>query len=141
MLPYTLDGQFAAQLSKSRKAALTLFAKIKSDERFIVAFPPELDIIVWTPRASSVSVASQLAKNIFAQAAEKNLHLAIANLPIEFFNDICPEMERDQEYLTCLRSCLLKPEHLDWIDDIWQILQQATDLCLEAYNTKAFELL
>ncbi|MGI8504660.1 MAG: hypothetical protein ACR2LR_26545 [Hassallia sp.] len=33
----------------------------------------------------------------------------------------------DQDYLTCLRSCLMKPEHLDWVDDIWQLLQQATD--------------
>lgn len=127
LLPYTWDGQFATELSKSRKAALTLFEKIQDDDRFLIPFPPELDIVVWTPRATSASAASEIAKKIFTAAAQKNLHLAIANLPVEFFINIGAEMKVDQDYLTCLRSCLMKPEHFDWVDDIWQLLQQATD--------------
>jgi tyrosine decarboxylase/aspartate 1-decarboxylase len=127
LLPYTKEGQFATELSKSRKAALTLFEKIQGDSRFVIAFPPELDIVVWTPRATSASAASEIAKKIFASCAQKNLHLAIANLPVEFFINSGAEMKLDQDYVTCLRSCLMKPEHLDWVDDIWQLLQQATD--------------
>ncbi|GAX42288.1 pyridoxal-dependent decarboxylase family protein [Tolypothrix sp. NIES-4075] len=127
LLPYTKEGQFATELSKSRKAALTLFEKIQGDDRFLIAFPPELDIVVWTPRATSASAASEIAKKIFASSAQKNLHLAIANLPVEFFINIGAEMKLDQDYLTCLRSCLMKPEHFDWVDDIWQLLQHATD--------------
>ena len=33
--------------------------------------------------------------------------------------DIDPEVS-----VTCLRSCLMKPEHLDWLDRIWQILAE-----------------
>jgi hypothetical protein len=29
----------------------------------------------------------------------------------------------DQDQVSCLRSCLMKPEHLDWIDSIWQRLE------------------
>ncbi|MBW4643217.1 MAG: aminotransferase class I/II-fold pyridoxal phosphate-dependent enzyme [Goleter apudmare HA4340-LM2] len=125
LLPYTLEGQFATELSKSRTAALALWQKIQADGRFIVPFIPELDILVWTPRAKSASIASQLAKDIFTQAAKNNLHLAIAHLPIEFFINIYPEMQRDQDQITCLRSCLMKPEHLDWIDEIWQLLENS----------------
>ncbi|NJM71796.1 MAG: hypothetical protein HC862_17250 [Scytonema sp. RU_4_4] len=88
------------------------------------------EIVVWTPRATSASAASQLAKEIFAEAAKENLHLAIAHLPIDFFANTCSEMERDQEHVTCLRSCLMKPEHLDWLDDIWQVLERVTDKVL-----------
>jgi hypothetical protein len=27
--------------------------------------------------------------------------------------------------VTCLRSVLMKPEHLDWVDGIWERLQAA----------------
>ncbi|MEA5552706.1 aminotransferase class I/II-fold pyridoxal phosphate-dependent enzyme [Anabaena cylindrica UHCC 0172] len=130
LLPYTRDGEFATELSKSRTAALALWQKIQADGRFVVPFAPELDILVWTPRAKSASVASQLAKDIFTEAAKKNLHLAIAHLPIEYFIDAHPEIEPDQDHLTCLRSCLIKPEHLDWVEDIWQILQQVNNQIL-----------
>lgn len=125
LLPYTRAGQFATELSKSRTAALALWQKIQADDRFIVPFPPELDILVWTPRARSASVASQLAKDIFTQAAKNNLHLAIAHLPVKFFIDAYPEMKHDQDHLTCLRSCLMKPEHLDWVDEIWRLLKRS----------------
>jgi tyrosine decarboxylase / aspartate 1-decarboxylase len=130
LLPYTRAGQFATELSYSRTAALTLAQKIQADGRFIVPFSPELDILVWTPRAKSASAASQLAKEIFTAAAQQNLHLAIAHLNIEFFMDDYPEMEPDQNQVTCLRSCLIKPEHLEWVEDIWQVLAQVTDQIL-----------
>jgi hypothetical protein len=33
--------------------------------------------------------------------------------------------------VTCLRSCLMKPEHLAWIDRIWKALDSATDTALK----------
>jgi hypothetical protein len=38
-----------------------------------------------------------------------------------------PNVSRDRETLTCLRSVLMKPEHLDWIEPIWQILTTVAD--------------
>ncbi|MGM3307002.1 hypothetical protein ACSQ6I_13700 [Anabaena sp. WFMT] len=61
---------------------------------------------------------------------ELGCQVAIAHLPIKFFIDAHPEIEPDQDYLTCLRSCLIKPEHLDWVEDIWQILQQVNNQIL-----------
>jgi hypothetical protein len=36
-------------------------------------------------------------------------------------------MERDRDTIACLRSVLMKPDHREWVDDIWTILDQATD--------------
>ncbi|QLE55201.1 aminotransferase class I/II-fold pyridoxal phosphate-dependent enzyme [Nostoc sp. TCL26-01] len=130
LLPYTREGEFATEISHCRTAAVALAQKIQADGRFVIPFSPELDILVWTPRAKSASIASQLAKDIFTAAAQKNLHLAIAHLNVELFTDVHPEMEPDQDKVTCLRSCLMKPEHLEWVEDIWQLLEQVTDQVL-----------
>jgi len=126
LLPLIPDGEFAGYLSKSRKAALTLFEKLQNDPRFIVAFPPQLDIVVWVVKSQSASESSRLAKEIFNAAAQENLHLALANLPKELFLETEEGINWDQESITCLRSCLMKPEHLDWIDRIWQTLDLVT---------------
>ena len=34
-------------------------------------------------------------------------------------------MERDADTVTCLRSVLMKPEHSEWLDHIWGILDRA----------------
>jgi hypothetical protein len=35
-------------------------------------------------------------------------------------------VQRDRETMTCLRSVLMKPEHLEWIPRIWDELSAAT---------------
>ncbi|MHB9049666.1 MAG: hypothetical protein ACYC35_27425, partial [Pirellulales bacterium] len=76
------------------------------------------------------SEASRISRRIFAEAARRQLHLALAELPVEFFDLAGEGMERDRETITCLRSVLMKPEHLDWIEPIWAILREATDAAL-----------
>jgi glutamate/tyrosine decarboxylase-like PLP-dependent enzyme len=129
LLPLAKGGEFAAGLQAGRLAALELHARLQSDPRFLTAFPPELDIVVWAPRALSVSAASELARQIFRQAERRQLYLALANLPVELF-DLPETMQADQNTLTCLRSVLMKPEHQTWLDAIWDILDQATDAAL-----------
>jgi glutamate/tyrosine decarboxylase-like PLP-dependent enzyme len=129
LLPLVKGGEFAAGLQAGRLAALELHARLQSDPRFLTAFPPELDIVVWAPRALSVSAASELARQIFRQAERRQLYLALANLPVELF-DLPETMQADQNTLTCLRSVLMKPEHQTWLDAIWDILDQATDAAL-----------
>jgi hypothetical protein len=36
-------------------------------------------------------------------------------------------MKRDRESISCLRSVLMKPEHLEWADQIWEKLVAATE--------------
>jgi hypothetical protein len=76
--------------------------------------------------ASRASEASEIARLIFKEAARRNLHLALAELPIDFLNLASNKIEVDRDRVTCLRSVLMTPEHRAWIDEIWSILDQAT---------------
>src|SRR6266478_2115071 len=125
LLPLVKRGEFARGLEHGRKAALALFDKLRADARFVTAFAPELDIVVFVPRAASVSKCSALSRKIFEAAAKRDLHLAVAELPIRFWEEHLGAMKPDRETLTCLRSVLMKPEHFDWVDRIWDILASA----------------
>jgi hypothetical protein len=118
LLPLTRGGEFADGLSASRRAALDLANRLKSDPRFVVPFDPELDIVVWAPRAASASAASAESQRIFDEAARRDLHLALIQLPVAFFAEAWPELEKDRDYVLSLRSVLMKPEHEQWTDEI-----------------------
>lgn len=124
MFPLVRGGKFVQGLQNARKAALAMFEKIQTDARFLTAFPPELDIIIWAPRGDRASTISQLSKELFQAAASENLHLAVANFPKAIFEDFW-DIDWDQAQVSCLRSCLMKAEHLDWIENIWQALDRA----------------
>jgi glutamate/tyrosine decarboxylase-like PLP-dependent enzyme len=126
LLPLVKGGTFAKGLEKSRKAALALYEKLRIDPRFLVPFAPELDIVVWMAKAPAVSASSETARSIFDRAAAADLHLALAELPVDFFDISDAGIERDRETVTCLRSVLMKPEHLDWVGTIWELLDRAT---------------
>src|SRR6266480_5065357 len=125
LLPLKKGGEFARGLEQGRKATLALFEKLHADARFVTAFAPELDIVVFAPRAASVSETSVLSRKMFEAAAKRGLHLAVAELPIRFWEENLRVMKRDRETMTCLRSVLMKPEHLDWVDKIWEELSGA----------------
>jgi glutamate/tyrosine decarboxylase-like PLP-dependent enzyme len=126
LLPLVRGGEFASGLERGREAALAFFERLKKDERFVTAFAPELDIVIFVPRAKSVSEASGLSRRIFEAAAKRNLHLAVAELPTEFWATNLGTMQRDRQTMTCLRSVLMKPEHLEWIPRIWDELSAAS---------------
>jgi tyrosine decarboxylase / aspartate 1-decarboxylase len=132
LLPLKRGGEFARGLEHGRNAALALDERLRADKRFVAAFAPELDIVVFVPRAASASGASALSRKIFESAAKRDLHLAVAELPIRFWEANLETMKRDRETLTCLRSVLMKPEHLDWLPRIWELLSAATDEVLHS---------
>jgi len=127
LLPMVPGGEFAKNLSKSREAVISLYEKLSNDSRFRTIIEPELDIVVWAPDAQRASQISKLSKEIFKEAASNNLHLAIFNYPAKLLKDLWKEVTMDGDQVTCLRSCLMKPEHLDWIDRIWEIISRVTD--------------
>ena len=124
LLPLVKDGEFASNLSKSRKAALSLYEKISRDSRFKTILKPELDILVWAPKAERASSISKLSKELFEIAASYNLHLATFSYPCRLLEEAWNDIVLDQDHVTCLRSCLMKPEHFDWLDRIWEILNE-----------------
>ncbi len=127
LLPLVKGGEFARGLSASRQAGLALYEKLRTDDRFVVPIRPELDIVVYAVKAPTAGASSRMAQAVFDSAAEKNLHLALATLPRELIAGSWPDLTWDQETVTCLRSCLMKPDHLAYIDQIWDILSSVTD--------------
>ena len=124
LFPLEPGGEFAQGLESGRAAALELYNRLRSDGRFVSGTPPALDILVWAPRAKRVSDASTLSQRVFDEAAQRNLHLALATLPVPLID--VQDMQRDRDTIVCLRSVLMKPEHRAWADRIWAILDAAT---------------
>ena len=135
LLPLKKGGEFARGLESGRRAALALFDKLRADSRFVTAFAPELDISVFAPRRESASETSAMSRKVFEAAAKHDLHLAVAELPIHFWEKDLGGMKRDRDTLTCLRSVLMKPEHLEWIEHIWELLSVATSEVLSGSAT------
>jgi glutamate/tyrosine decarboxylase-like PLP-dependent enzyme len=124
LFPLERGGEFAQGLESSRAAALDLYERLRADGRFVTGTAPELDIIVWAPRATRVSDASVLSQRIFDEAAKRDLHLALVTLPIHLID--VQDMQRDNDTIICLRSVLMKPEHREWAARIWSLLDEAT---------------
>ncbi len=130
LLPPVKGGEFSKMISRGREAAMFLYNKLIADDRFITAFPPELDIIVWAPRAGSASAISARSRKLFETAQTNNLHLALAALPATFFDLSSQRISPDQTTITCLRSVLMKPEHEGWSGKIWQTLDRSMEQTL-----------
>jgi glutamate/tyrosine decarboxylase-like PLP-dependent enzyme len=126
LLPLTRDGEFARGLEACRRAALSLYGKLRDDAAVLTPFEPELDIVVWAPRGESTTEVSRRTREIFERAARNGLHLAVAQLPVEFFSPKYPQLRVDAERMACLRSVLMKPEHEEWVERIWQLLQESS---------------
>jgi glutamate/tyrosine decarboxylase-like PLP-dependent enzyme len=127
LFPMKRGAGFARGLEKCRKAAMNLYNSIKNDSRFFTFLEPELDIVTWAPMASRISEMSRLSVRMFEEAASRDLHLALFSYPTSLIDTIPHKIEVDEKTMTCLRSCLMKPEHLDWADRIWHILSTLRD--------------
>ena len=130
LLPMQRKGEFSRQLETVREAALILFDFLRTDPRFVTALEPELDIIIWGLSASTASDMSRLSNEFFDLSAGQGLHLAKANLPKTLLEDYWPNLIWDQDFVTCLRSCIMKPEVKDWLDDIKNIMIRTADKLL-----------
>jgi tyrosine decarboxylase/aspartate 1-decarboxylase len=129
LLPYTPGGQFARNLESSHTAALKLHQLLSDSPYFLTpSAPPQLDIVFWAVAAATPEASSHLAQSIFDEAAKLDLHLALTKLPADFFPQDTWKSSppiNPQTTVTCLRSVLMKSEHLLWLDQLWQRLEQA----------------
>jgi glutamate/tyrosine decarboxylase-like PLP-dependent enzyme len=124
LLPNIPAGEFAQGLAAGRRAALDLHSRLSADARFqpLAAGSPELDIVVWKIHAGSPEQSSELAQRVFDACASRNLHLALVQLPQQWFRsaDAPRDSHSGLNPVTCLRSVLMKPAHESWLDRIWQ---------------------
>jgi glutamate/tyrosine decarboxylase-like PLP-dependent enzyme len=129
VLPPVRGGAFAAQLSASREAALALARRLAASPDWIVPLAPELDIVVWAPHAARASEISAQSRRIFDEAARRGLHLALITLPTAMLEASvagrASVVQADAPTTICLRSCLMKPEHVEWLDRIVSLLDEA----------------
>jgi len=125
LLPLERGGAFAGGLETGREAALTLYEALGRDARFVPLFPPELDIVVWAVRAASASQASARARLLFETAAKHDLHFALATVPPNMAEPAAPVATWDTDGLLCLRACVMKPEHREWMPEILARLDAA----------------
>lgn len=125
MLPLERGGEFARGLESGREAALALHEALAKDRRFAPLAPPELDIVTWAVRAGSASESSARARRLFAAAASADLHVALAEFPRVMLEPAAPVVEWDAGRILCLRACLMKPEHRDWLPEILTRLRNA----------------
>ncbi|MEQ9467586.1 MAG: aminotransferase class I/II-fold pyridoxal phosphate-dependent enzyme [Ekhidna sp.] len=120
LLPPVQNGEFSKDLSKSRDAALDLYHRLIKSESFYPIVKPETDIVAWAIAGSKTSEMSEQAKGFFVRAEKNKLYLSLYKYPTSKLID--PPFEVDSEYLVCLRSSLMKPEHQNWMDEIWNRL-------------------
>jgi glutamate/tyrosine decarboxylase-like PLP-dependent enzyme len=134
LLPYDRGGEFAGGLESGREAALAMYRKLESDPRFVTPLTsPQLDILFWAPRGTTVEESSARSQAIFDEARRSDLFLALAKLPARFFPESTWQPAKgissgtaEEERVTCLRSVMMKPEHRVWLDEIWKRLDRAT---------------
>jgi glutamate/tyrosine decarboxylase-like PLP-dependent enzyme len=128
LLPLVPGGEFARGLAQGRAAALDLDRRLRADSRFqpLASGVPELDIVVWKLNAPSPLRASELAQKIFQACAARDLHLALVELPLTWFQPEPASSGPEPATVTCLRSVLMKPEHEAWLNRIWDRLTAAT---------------
>ncbi len=120
LLPPVQNGDFSKDLEKSRNATISLYNKLYESEHFYPIVTPETDIVAWTIIGSSTSAMSEKAQAFFNKAEENKLYLSLYKYPTSKFQNV--DFDIDSEYLFCLRSSLMKPEHEDWLDEIWSRL-------------------
>jgi glutamate/tyrosine decarboxylase-like PLP-dependent enzyme len=125
LLPLERGGEFAIGLEKGREAAMRLHAMLDESSHFRNIVMPELDIVVFAPRAEKASAISARTEEIFARAEERGLCLAKFRVPASALRKKWPDVEFDQDEVVCLRTCLMKPEHLDWIGGIFERLESS----------------
>jgi len=123
LMPLVPGGEFAAGLDACLRAARMFWQNLDNGSTFTPLMRPELDIVVYAVNAASTSESSTRARQVFDEAAKRELHLALVELPVDFVGRYAPEIEADSETMTCLRSVLMKPEHEDWLERITALLE------------------
>jgi len=127
LLPPVRDGAFAKDLTKCRAAASAFHERLAADPHFRVMAAPDLDIVVWALAGNTAREISERSRRLFNRAADADLHFALIDLPEDLLRPHWPGVGFDTPNVTCLRACLMKPEHLDWLDRIWRQLDQLVD--------------
>lgn len=138
LLPLERGGEFAHGLDSSLQAARGLHDALSAAPGWQALLPPELDIVTFSladegavekagEKAGKGSKAvGQRNQAIFTAAAQHDLHLAVARLPRSILESWWSTLDWQDESLAVLRSCLMKPEHHEWLPELLSRLDTAS---------------
>lgn len=135
--PLIRGGEFARGLEQSRAAAIRMTEWISAHPRLALVVVPELDVVVWAVQHETASGASQAARRFFELAAERNVHLALLQVPSSIARHRSGIAIWDQPALTCLRVCLMKPNHLTMMPQILELLTEILDDALSGLHSES----
>jgi len=124
LFPLEAGGQMTEWLDQGLLAAREFWERLGASEHYQPLMQPELDIVCYALVADTAGGSSQKAREVFALAARRDLHLALIELPASLVKTYLPDLANDAETVTCLRSVLMKPEHREWLPKIMAILEE-----------------
>lgn len=123
LLPPVPGGDFAKGMDACLRAARLFWQRLDASSTFTPLMQPELDIVVYAVNADTTRESARRAREVFEEAAKRNLHLALIELPAHLVNKYAPQITVNSETVACLRSVLMKPEHEDWVDRLTALLE------------------
>ncbi|WP_406641656.1 pyridoxal phosphate-dependent decarboxylase family protein [Amycolatopsis sp. WGS_07] len=128
--PLERDRGLGKLLAACRRAANDFAGQLKESDRFALHLEPTLDIVAYWPRRARMSEISEAANTILQKGmadADNPLYLSTLRVDADAFAALHPDVERDAETVTILRSVLMKPEHEAWIPQLKQALDRLAD--------------
>lgn len=136
VLPFERDRGLGPILSACRAAAVALAGRLEASGRFDILEAPQLDIVAYLPRTSRplASAISAASDSIFEQgmsAGAQGIWVSKFRVPTRRIAALRPGLIADTEYTTVLRSVMMKPSHLTFVD---QIAQRLIDIELDALS-------
>jgi len=85
--------------------------------------PPALDIVCPFPRLERASQISAACERAFDRLADDGWHAAKLRVATDWLRRTHPQIEADAVEVTTLRMVLMKPEHLQIVDELASALR------------------
>ena len=121
VFPLRAGDGLGPMLAASRRAALDLAARLRSDAGLTLHVEPELDIVTYfpsRPALSAVDTATERALAAGMADAADPVFLSTIRVAADAFAQLHPGIARDADAARVLRSVLMKPEHETNVGDL-----------------------
>jgi len=121
VFPLTYDG-LGATLRGGRRAALDWHERLSTSDVLESLQKPELDIVTYLPKTSSMSELDRVSQTIFERSSNlarpDQVHLATYVMKTEGLSKRGIHLEQDKGSARILRSVLMKPEQEFWVSKL-----------------------
>ncbi len=121
VLPLQADAGLGPILAAGLRAARALAERLDRSESYATVLPPETDIVVYAPRADSLSAMDAASQRIFDAGMDDPddpIFLSLYRLGAARLGRRFPDLAIDADHARVLRSVLMKPEHEAWVDPL-----------------------